>query len=60
MQTALANLNVKILTSVVTCRNIAICTILRYYDDDDDAVATLHFIQVGSKLVVNINKIKSK
>ena len=38
-------------------RNITIGTIFRCYDDND-AVVILHFIQVGSKLAVNINKIK--
>ena len=55
----LAKLKIKILTSVMMGRNMAIGTILRHCNDDD-AVVTLHFIQVGSKLAVSVNKIKYK
>ena len=40
-------------------RNITIGTILKHYNDNN-AVFNSHFIQAGSKLTVNINKIKCK
>ena len=55
----LAKLKIKILTSVMIGRNVAIGAILRHCNDDD-AVVTLHFFQVRSKLEVSINKIKYK
>ena len=59
MQIILARLKIKILTSVMISRNMEIGTILRHCNDNN-AVVTLHFSQVGSKIAVNVNKSNCK
>ena len=47
MQIMLETMKIKILTSVIIPRNVTIGTILKYYNDNN-AVVTSYFIQVGS------------